>query len=36
MLGTPEDLLEVTDIRAAVTAAPGAAGSEVFPMHPSL
>lgn len=31
MPGTPEDLLEMTDLGTAVTAAPGASGSEMFP-----
>lgn len=36
MLGTPEDLLEMTDLGIALTAAPEAAGSEMFPVRPSL
>lgn len=36
MLGTPEDLFEMTDLGIALTAAPEAAGSEMFPVRPSL
>lgn len=36
MLGTPEDPLEMTDLGIALTAAPEAAGSEMFPVRPSL
>lgn len=36
VLGTAEDLLEMTDLGTALTAAPGTAGSEMFPVRPSL
>lgn len=34
--GTPKDLLELTELSTAVTAAPGAASSKMFPVHLSL